>query len=105
MRRYLFFLLTLLPFFVFALEYPSLDSKEVEIYDLDDKKVLYEVGSNNKVSIASLTKIATTITAIENIKDLDKEITINDEMMKSVYYGASVAGLKVGDKVTYRDLL
>ena len=105
MRRYLFFFLTLLPFFVFALEYPSLDSKVVEIYDLNDKKVLYEVGSNNKVSIASLTKIATTITAIENIKDLDKEITINDEMMKSVYYGASVAGLKVGDKVTYRDLL
>ncbi len=105
MRRYLFFFLTLLPFFVFALEYPSLDSKVVEIYDLDDKKVLYEVGSNNKVSIASLTKIATTITAIENIKDLDNEITINDEMMKSVYYGASVAGLKVGDKVTYRDLL
>lgn len=109
MKKFLLLLLLLLlaflPCFVFALKYPELDSKIVEIYDLNDKKVLYEIDSKKEVSIASLTKIATTITAIENIKNLDEEVIISDEMMKSVFYGASVAGLKIGDKVTYMDLL
>ncbi len=106
MKKYLYILLFLfVPIFAFALEFPSVNSKMVEIYDLTDKKVLYEVNSNDKASIASLTKIATTITAIENIDDLDEVVTITPDILKTVRWDASIAGLAVGDKVTYRDLL
>ena len=107
MKRYyiLIFIFLFIPLYVNGLEYPKTDSKIVEIYDLSDQKVLYEVGSKDKISIASLTKIATTITAIENIKDLDEKVTITRDMLNTVSNVASVAGLKVGDKVTYRDLL
>ena len=107
MRRKLLILIVILiiPSWVSALEYPKLNSKVVEVYDYTDNKVLYEVDSNKKSSIASLTKIATTITAIENIKNLDEEVVISREILNTVSWDASVAGLKVGDKVTYRDLL
>lgn len=98
-------LLILLPINVFALDYPSINSKIVEVYDINDDKVLYEVDSNKQTSIASLTKIATTITAIENIKNLDEQVTITSNILSTVSNDASKAGLKVGDKVTYRDLL
>ena len=107
MRRKLLILIVILliPSWVSALEYPKLNSKVVEVYDYTDNKVLYEVDSNKKSSIASLTKIATTITAIENIKNLDEEVVISREILNTVSWDASVAGLKVGDIVTYRDLL
>ena len=98
-------LLILLPINIFALDYPSINSKIVEVYDVNDDKVLYEVDSNKQTSIASLTKIATVITAIENIKNLDEQVTITNEIMSTVSWDASKAGLKVGDKVTYKDLL
>jgi D-alanyl-D-alanine carboxypeptidase (penicillin-binding protein 5/6) len=105
MKKILFLFLLLIPFCVFALEYPSLNSKYVEIYDLNDKQVLYEVNSNDVVSIASLTKIATTITAIESIENLDEQITITSSILNTVSWEASVAGLRAGDRLTYRDLL
>jgi len=101
----LFILLLTFPITVFALEGPKLYSKKALIYDLTDNKVLYELEGSNKTSIASLTKIMTTLVAIENIDDLDKSITITNEMLAGIPYYASVAGPKVNDTVTYRDLL
>ena len=106
MKKVLLMLIILLfPISIYALDYPTLDSKSVEVYDLTDSKVLYEIKPEEVSSIASLTKIATTITALEEIDDLDEKVTITDEILKTVRWDASKAGLKVGDKVTYRDLL
>ena len=106
MKRYLILLvLMFIPVRVFALNFPSVESKYVEIYDKTDDKVLYEKDSTKKVSIASLTKIATTITAIEMIKDLDQQVTVSESILSTVRWDASTAGLKVGDRLTYRDLL
>lgn len=93
------------PVIVYALDYPILDSKKIEIYDLTSNREIYEVDSNRITAIASLTKIVTTITAIETIDNLDEEVTINNEILKTVSWDASKAGLKANDKVTYRDLL
>lgn len=93
------------PTYIKALDYPEIDSEIVEIYDLTDKKVIYEVDSNKVASIASLTKIVTTITAIENISNLDEEVTITNKILNTVRWDLAKAGLKAGDKVTYRDLL
>ena len=93
------------PLDIFALEYPEINSKITEIYDLTNKEVVYEIDSNKQASIASLTKIVTTITAIESISNLDEKITITQDMLDTVRWDASKAGLKAGDKLTYKDLL
>lgn len=105
MKKIIFLLILLLPSLSFALQAPELHSKHAIIYDLNEDKIIYAKDSTDKISIASLTKIMTTITAINNIDDLNTEITITQDMLNQVRYDASVAGLKVGDKVTYKDLL
>ncbi|MBR6252599.1 MAG: D-alanyl-D-alanine carboxypeptidase [Clostridia bacterium] len=88
-----------------ATGFPKINSKYLEIYDLTDNKILYEIDSNKEVPIASLTKIATIITAIENIEYVDEEVVITQEIINTLDDDVSIAGLKVGDRVTYRDLL
>ena len=106
MKKILFLLVCLfIPISCFALEYPNVSSKYVETYDITDGKVLYEKNSNEVVSIASLTKLATIMTAIENIENLDEEVTITYSILNTVDPSASVAGLRAGDILTYRDLL
>lgn len=93
------------PLITKAFEIEGLYSKNVLVYNLDEDKILYNVKSEDKISIASLTKIMTTIVAIENIENLDETITITSKMLDDIPYDASTAGLEVGDEVTYKDLL
>ena len=101
MKKIIFTFLLLFPFFVSALE---IDSKQAILYNLNEDKVIFEKSSNEITSIASLTKIMTTIVAIENIEDLDAKVTITEKDFNGLY-DASLAGFEVGDEVTYRDLL
>ncbi len=94
-----------IPFLVSALENPSLHSKYYGIYDLTDDKMLFSLNSDVETEIASLTKIMTVLVAIENVSDLDESVTITSKILNTVSWDASVAGLEVGDVVTYRDLL
>ena len=99
-------LLLIIPLKVCALDYcPNLNSESAVVYDMTNDKVLCDVNGEEKRSVASLTKIMTAIVAIENIDNLDEHITITDDMLADIYWNASVSGLKVGDEVTYRDLL
>ena len=105
MKRIIIFLLIFFPSIVFALDYPELHYKNAIVYDLTDKKVLYELNSNEVVSIASLTKLMTIITAIENIEDPTEKIVYTSEMANNVAYYASIAGFVVGQTYTFEDLL
>lgn len=105
MKRILIILILFFPIIVNALDFPETYSDSLIIYDLTDDNIIYSVSENSKRSIASLTKIATTITAILNIKDLSEKVTITKEILDTVRWDASRAGLKVGDIVTYEDLL
>ena len=105
MKKFILLLLLLIPFTVKAITFPEINSKKAIVYDLTEEKVIYDKNSEDVTSIASLTKIMTTITAIENIKNLEEKVTITEDMLNQVRWDASVAGLKVGDVVTYRDLL
>ena len=87
------------------LAYPAVNSQIVEIYDLAEDRIVYEQGAFDVTAIASLTKIATTLTAIETIADLDETVTVTKNILNTVYWNASVAGLRAGDRLTYRDLL
>ena len=82
----------------------NLKSKNIVLYNLDNSFMLYELNSNEKVQIASLTKIMTVYVLAENIKNLNKEVVITSEVFNGLN-GYVQAGLKVGDKVTYEDLL
>lgn len=82
----------------------NLSSDKYILYNMNDHNVLIEHNSDEKTQIASLTKIMTTIVAIENVKDYNKKITITKEMFNDVAWDVATAGYKVGDKVTYNDL-
>ena len=101
----LFIVLLLFPICTSALTYPNLHYKSALIYDMTDNKLLYELNTKDERSIASLTKIVTTITALESIDDLQEYVTITNEMLSKVRWDASIAGLKVGESYTYEDLL
>lgn len=108
MKKFRYIILTIclfLPSLVYALEIDGLNSKNVIVYNIDNNKIIYEKNGDKKVPIASLTKIMTTIVSIEEIKDLKETVVITSEMLKGIPWDATVAGLKVNDKVTYEDLL
>lgn len=84
----------------------DINSTNAIMYNLNEDKVIYEKNSEQRISIASLTKIMTTIVAIENIDDLDTIITMQNRDYTGLYEAdASMAGFMVGEEVTYRDLL
>lgn len=106
MKKFIFFVLILfIPIIGFGLELPEIYSEVVLIYDLNDEQILLEKNSEQQRSIASLTKIATVITAIDNIPDLNQKVTITSEMLAGIPGDASMADLVVGDTVTVMDLI
>lgn len=105
MKKLILVLIYFLPIAVHALDISNLNSEAVIVYDVNRNEIIFEQNSREEESIASLTKIMTVITAIENIEKIDDTVMITSEMLAGIYWNASVAGLKVGDAVTYRDLL
>lgn len=102
-KIFVFIILFLFPISINAFE---INSKSAILYDLDSDKVLYEKNSNEITSIASLTKIMTSIVSIENISSLNDTVVITNDMIKGlIEQDAMVCGYKVGDTVTYEELL
>ena len=99
MKKIALFLFCFFPIYAFALEIPNLNSEAVIVYDMDADTVIFDKNSQNVHSIASLTKIMTVLTAIENIDDFSTNVTITNEMLAGIYWNASVAGLKVATQV------
>lgn len=84
----------------------ELNSNHAILYNLNDNSVLYEKNSTDKTSIASMTKIMTGIVAIENIDNLDEKVVLTSADFKGLREAnLATAGFKVGEEVTYRDLL
>jgi len=102
MKKYLLLLLLIIPINIYALE---LNSKAYILYDENTNKVILEHNSNEKRNIASLTKMMSTIVAIENNPDLTKKVTITQEMLNTVPWDAAVIKLKAGDVLTMEDLI
>ena len=75
------------------------------LYNLKDDKVIYEKSPDDRVNIASLTKIMTALVAIENIDDYNKQIIITRKMLENLPNDLSKVGFKVGEVVTYNDLI
>lgn len=107
MKKYIsiFIILILIPLNVKAIEL-NISSKNAILYNYDSNEIIYEKYSEEKVQIASLTKIMTALITLENINDLDKQVIITKEDLKGIAEENLVtAGFTVGEVVTYRDLL
>lgn len=106
MKRFLLLLLFILMFFYVRVNALELNSKYAVLYNLNEDKVIYELNKDDVVSVASLTKIMTTLVAVENIKDYNQEVILKEEMFFGLKEAnAYVINLRVGQKVTYNDLL
>ncbi len=102
MKRYLAVVLILafllLPFESFAV---SVSAKAAVVLNGDNGEVIYEKNANQKLSMASTTKIMTGLLLCE-YGNFEREITVTAEMLR--VEGSSM-GLLAGDKVTLHDLL
>ncbi len=101
-------ILTIIALFAFTTNILGLEinSTNAVMYNMNEDTVIFEKNKDEKISIASLTKIMTTIVAIENIDNLDEKVTIKVKDFDTLYEeDASLAGFVVGQEVTYRDLL
>ena len=110
MKRFLLFFTFVISFLygvnICYAEELDIYSKSAILYNMDDDIILYEKNSEERTSIASLTKIMTCIIAIENIDNLDQKIILKSDVFTGLAEaGASVAGFRVGENVTFRDLL
>lgn len=105
MKKVVFFLFSLF-FFCYSVYAENFDitGEYVSLYNMNEDILLYSKNDTKKTSTASLTKMMTTLVAIEEIDNLDKIVTIKERDFEGTV-GYSKAGFKVGDKVTYRDLL
>ena len=88
------------------LESDDYSSPYIYMMDRKTESSIYEKKPNSRAYPASLTKIMTTIVALENIEDLSEYAPIDVETYKEmVASNASMAGFFGREQVTYRDLL
>lgn len=81
-------------------------SQYIYVFDRDTENAMYEKNHKSKAYPASLTKIMTTIVALENIDDLSAIAPIDIETYREmVVSNSSMAGFFGKETVTYRDLL
>lgn len=78
------------------------NAKGVVVLEQSTNRILHCQNLNDKLPMASTTKIATCITVIENCSDLEKEITIDD---RAVGIEGSSIYLEKGEKHKIIDLL
>ena len=83
-------------------EKPKTTAKSACVVEKESGRILYAKNENEKLPMASLTKIITAIVVIENAKDLNEVITIPKEATK--IEGRSIY-LREGEKLSVLDLL
>lgn len=89
-----------------AISQPNLNSRYAIAIDRNSKAILYGKNENQKVPMASTTKIMTAIVMLENLEK--NNLTLNTEIevcKQAASVGGSRLGLKTGDKVSVNDLL
>lgn len=77
----------------------SVSASSAVLIDGDTLEVLYEKSAKGKRSMASTTKIMTSLLAVESGK-IDDIVTVN----KKIYIEGTAIGFNEGDKITLRDL-
>lgn len=97
-------IVTFLSTSVLGAELPAFPSTEgVVISEVVTGETVYEQNQNQKYYPASITKLLTALVAVED-GILTEEVTVGDEI-EDIDADSSVAGLKIGEKLTLNDLI
>ena len=84
----------------------NINAKYYGVYMSNNLDALYESNSDQKVPIASITKIMTAIVCIDNIQDLSQTVKVNLAEVQKYYNDEySVAGLRDSQEISYYDLI
>lgn len=84
----------------------SLYSPNAILLRVDSGLVLGQVGADEPVAPASLTKIMTALVTIEECDDLNKKVQVPQQIFSDLYQqNASMAGFLPGERASIRDLL
>ena len=88
------------------LEMSGINSPYAVLMQAKGGKVIGNMKADDRIYPASMTKIMTVIVAIENLDDLDQEITLTNEIFEGLYeQDATQAGFQPGEVVRAIDLL
>lgn len=98
MKKIILFILFLFPMFANAIE---VTSKSAILMDEDTGRILYAKNIDDKMLIASTTKIMTAVIAIESGK-VDQKVIVSDEILKA--YGSNIY-INVNEEIMLKDLI
>lgn len=84
---------------------PDLVANAAIVMDASTGQILYEKNAHEKKYPASITKIMTTMLAIEAGVDFNETITMTENAIWGVDRDSTLIGLDVGEKVTIGDLM
>ena len=106
MKKTLLPLLIILYIFIPIIKIQAIEinSEHAILYNLNDDKIIYEKNAYEKIKIASLTKIMTTIIALENIENIKEKTTMPKDALIGLE-GYVTTEIKPNDIITYEDLL
>ncbi len=110
MKKTLVFILVLLSLLSIVVmadaEEIEIDAKHAAVYNLEQKKMLFEKEANTIIYPASLTKIMTGILACDYYEargGKDFDVTVSAEVLENV--SGNKMGLQAGEKVSFYDLI
>ena len=84
---------------------PKIHGRSGIVIDAKSGKILYAKKVDDRHYPASITKILTTLVAIENNKDLYDEVTFSSYAVNSIEPGSTHIGIKAGEKIPLIDVL
>ena len=88
------------------LDITGINSSYAVLMQADSGKVVGDISGETQMYPASMTKIMTTIVAIENLSDLNQQITLTNDMVADLYtQDATQAGFQPGETASAIDLL
>lgn len=88
------------------LDVSGVNSSNVTFMDAKSGKVIGDMGGNEQIYPASMTKIMTAIVALESFSNLDQEITLSEDIFYALNgQDATQAGFQPGESVRIRDLV
>lgn len=84
----------------------KIHSSNVGVYNIEDMSLIYGKNIDERISIASITKVMTAIVAVENVEDVYNSVKIEyNQISKWLYEELSIAGIYDGQELTYYDLI
>lgn len=83
-----------------SLDSPAISAKAFLVYDLTEEKMIFGKDINQRLPIASLTKVMTAIVALEHKREDDKYLVVKEDLV-----GENSMGLTEGEVLSLEELL